>query len=189
MLSCQYKYLGITFSEHLEWDKALTDIYTKANRALALLNHRSRVCGGLHTNIYSLIFINKQLVESIILCNACIWGHHECKNILAIQTNALRFLLGVGKARPKAGLFGETGWVPLEMCIKFTILRFRKRLANLDNSRLIKKVYKWSKSLSGPNYNNWARKTTKLLESIHDFRGLLCGEEHWYELAKLELDS
>ena len=94
-LSCQYQYLGITFSEHQEWDKTLTEIYTKANRALALLNHRSRICGGLYTNIYSLLF--KQLIESIVLCNACIWGHHECKNILAIQTNALRFLLGVGK--------------------------------------------------------------------------------------------
>lgn len=186
-LSDQYKYLGITFSEHLEWGKTLTEICTKANRALALLNHRSRLCGGLHTNIYSLLF--KQLVESIILCNACIWGHHECKNILAIQINALRFLLGVGKACPKAGLFGETGWVPLEMCIKFSILRFRKRIANLDHSRLVRKVYEWSKSLSGPNYNNWARKTTKLLESIHDFGGLMCGEEIWHELAKLELDS
>ena len=131
----------------------------------------------------------KQLVESIIMCNACIWGHQECKNISAIQTNALWFLLGVGKTCPKAGLFGETGWVPLEMSIKFNILRFRKRIDNLDESRLTNKVYVWSKSLSGPNFNNWVRKTTKLLESIRDFGGLLCVDEIWYELAKLELNS
>jgi hypothetical protein len=122
-----YKYLGITLTEHLEWDIALDEICTKANRALVLLNHRVRACGGLPENIYSLLF--KQLVEPIIMCNACIWGHYENKNVLNIQLSALRFLLGVGKACPKAGLFGETGWVPFIMNIRFSILKFRRRLA------------------------------------------------------------
>ena len=42
--SNQYKYLGLTITEHLDWNTAFEEICTKANRALALLNHRSRIC-------------------------------------------------------------------------------------------------------------------------------------------------
>jgi hypothetical protein len=54
--------------------------------------------------------------------------------------HALRFLLGVGKTCPKAGLFGETGWVPFTMSIRFSILKFRKKLAGLENDHLTKIV-------------------------------------------------
>lgn len=69
----QYKYLGLILTEHLEWDAAFQEIVSKANRALALLNHRTRMCGGLHTNIYTMLF--NQLVQPIIMCNVGIWGH------------------------------------------------------------------------------------------------------------------
>ena len=107
--------------------------------------------------------------------------------MLNIQTSALRFLLGVGKTCPMAGLFGETGWVPFTMSIRFSILKFRKRLAGLENDHLTKIVYGWSKSLAGPNCKNWMWKTKTLLESIQDFGGLLSVDEIWNELAKLEL--
>ena len=132
--SSSYKYLGLTHTEHLEWD---IEICAKANRALALLNYRARACGRLPESIYSQLF--KQLVESIVMCNACIWGHRESKDLLNIQTSALRFLLGVGKTRPKAELFGETGLVPFTMSIKFNIFKFRKRIAGMDDNRITKK--------------------------------------------------
>ena len=54
----QYKYLGLILSEYLEWDLAFQEIVKKANRALALLNHQARMCGGLHTNTYTMLLIN-----------------------------------------------------------------------------------------------------------------------------------
>ena len=78
--SGQYKYLGLLLMEHLEWDKAIEEMHKKANRALALLNLRVRACGGLQFNTYSMLF--NQLVQSIIMCNACIWGHTESKLLL-----------------------------------------------------------------------------------------------------------
>ena len=51
----QYKYLGLVLSEHLEWGKAIEEIYRKA---LALLNHIARSCGGFHFNMYSMLLIN-----------------------------------------------------------------------------------------------------------------------------------
>ena len=35
----QYRYLGLLPTEHLEWNTALHEIFKKANRVLALLNH------------------------------------------------------------------------------------------------------------------------------------------------------
>ena len=92
----QYKYLGLTLTEHLDWGEAIEEIHTKANRALALLNHRARSCGGLHFNMYSMLF--NQLVHSIVMCNSCIWGHTNSKSLASIQQKALRFILRVGKA-------------------------------------------------------------------------------------------
>ena len=99
-----YKYLGLILTEYLEWDKAIKEIQRKANRALVLLNYRAVACGGLHFNTYSMSF--NQLVQSTIMCNACVWGHTDSKSLANIQINALRFILGVGKACPIAGLFG-----------------------------------------------------------------------------------
>ena len=61
----QYKYLGLILNEHLDWSASLEVVITKANRALALLNHRMRVTGGFHFKIYSLLF--NQLVQPIIM--------------------------------------------------------------------------------------------------------------------------
>ena len=69
----QYKYLGLLLNEHLDWSVCLEGIINKANRALALLNHRMRVTGGFHFRTYTLLF--NQLVQPIVMSTACIWGH------------------------------------------------------------------------------------------------------------------
>jgi len=50
------------------------------------------------------------------MSNACIWGHKEYKEVLRIQYNAMRFLLGVGKACPIVGLFGHLDIVLPVVC-------------------------------------------------------------------------
>ena len=121
------------------------------------------------------------------MCNACIWGHTNSKNLASIQLNALRFVMGVGKACPIAGLFGESGWVPHSMTVRFNIVRFRRRVMQMDEDRLTRKIYLWSHSLAGDNFKNWAWKTQKLLSNIKDFGGLLSTDELWEALAQLEM--
>ena len=136
---------------------------------------------------FSLQYIFNQLVHSIILCNACIWGHTESKALAGIQLNALRLALGVGKACPIAGLFGESGWVPYSMSVKFNIMRFRKRIMKMDRERLTKKIYIWSESLAAENCKNWAWKTNNLLKDVKDYGGLLSTDELWDALAQQEM--
>ena len=75
----QYKYLGLLFNEHLQWDKGVEAILCKTNRALAILNYKVKACGGLHFRSYSMLF--NQLVVPVIMSNACIWGHKEYKEV------------------------------------------------------------------------------------------------------------
>ena len=91
-------------------------------------------------------------------------GTHS-KSLASIQQKALRFILGVGKACPIAGLFG----VPYSMTLNFNILKFRKRIMKIDKGRIARKIFLWSEYLAGENYRNRAWKTKKLLESIGDF--------------------
>ena len=159
----QYKYLGLVLNEHLNWSNSLENIVCKANRALALLNHRMRATGGFHLKTYTLLF--NQLVQPIIMTNACIWGHKEYPKIANIQHRAMRFFLGVGKTCPIGGLFGEMGWIPLRGLIKFNILKFWHRIMSMRSTRLTRLILLWSKSLTG--IPNWANRTSELLSSLY----------------------
>ena len=91
--TAEYKYLGFILDEHLCMEPALSHFTKKAHRALALLNHRTTCIGGFHFDTYSLLF--NQLVSSIIMPYACIWGHKVTNKITSIQIQAMRFFLGV----------------------------------------------------------------------------------------------
>lgn len=101
----EYKYLGLPIDEHLTLEPALSHTLKKANRALALLNHRAKCIGGFHFDSYSFLF--NQLVSSIILPNACIWGHRRNTKLTSLQVQAMRFFLGVGRNCPTAGYLGN----------------------------------------------------------------------------------
>ena len=186
-----YKYLGLLLNEHLDWQGAITEVINKSNKALTVLNQKTRINGGLHFRTYTKLF--NQLIVPIITTNACIWGHKECTEILRIQYKAMRFILGVGKSCPIAALFGETGWVPLSHTIKFNILRFRSRIKRMEHNRFPYKMYVWSESLSGRGGRsrrlNWASKTRCILENIGDPAGGLTIDEVWGALAAQALQK
>ena len=107
-----------------------------------------------------------QLVQSIILTNACIWGHREFTQVNTIQLQAMRFFLGVGVTCPIAGLFGEMGWVPLRAYIRERIIKLWYRLCSMDRSRLTHKIFVWSVSLSERGYMNWPARTSSLISDL-----------------------
>ena len=158
----EYKYLGLYINEHLDWSETLEYVVNNAQKALTLFNHSTRCAGGFHFETYSLLFT--QLIQPIILTNACIWGHKEYGRVHSLQTQAMRFFLGVGNSCPNVGLFGELGWVPIRVFIRERILKFWKRLTNMDSRRLTHKIFLWSKS---QGLNNWVGRTKKLLEDLN----------------------
>ena len=75
--------------------------------------------GSFHFRTYTLYF--NQLVQPIVMSNACIWGHKDSVKVMGIQHRTLRYFSGVGKMCPVVGLFGETGRIPFKVLIKFNI--------------------------------------------------------------------
>jgi hypothetical protein len=70
--------------------------------------------------MYTLLL--KQLRSSTDYSDICIWGRKDSPGVLSTKYSALRFLLGVGKVCPIESLFGETGWTPFDVLIKFNTL-------------------------------------------------------------------
>ena len=122
------------------------------------------------------VYATSQLIWTYVL-NIHTYIYTDSKTLANIQTNALRFILKVEKACPIAGLFGESGWVPHSMSTRFNILRFRRRIMQMGEERMTKRIYLWSHSLAGENFKNWAWKTQNLLDTIKDFGGLLSTDE------------
>ena len=85
----------------------------------------------------------------------------------SLQTQAMRFFLGVGNSCPNVGLFGEMGWVPIRAYIRERILKFWERLINMESYRLTHKIFLWSKSLSEQGLNNWTTRTQKLIGTLN----------------------
>ena len=180
----EYKYLGCPIDEHLSLEPALSYTFKKANRALALLNHRSKCIGGFHFDTYSLLF--NQLVSSIVMPNAGIWGHHKHTKLDSIQLQAMRFFLGVGKHCPTAGLFGEMAWIPYGFQIKYQVIRLWHRILCMNNNRIPSLILRWS--LESPK-DNWVTKARNLVNDLkltqfdtHHFLS-----DAWEALAQSEL--
>ena len=180
----EYKYLGFILDEHLCMEPALSHLMKKAHRALALLNHRATCIGGFHFDTYSLLF--NQLVSSIIMPYACIWGHKITNKITSLQIQAMRFFLGVGKTCPTAGLFGEMAWVPYRMQVKLQIIKFWHRILSMSNCRIPSLILRWSQQLG---VTNWASRTMNMLVDlpITQFSREQFLEEVWDKLIETEL--
>jgi len=104
------------------------------------------VTGGFHFRTYTLLF--DQLVQPIVMSNACIWGHKNSIKVMGIQHKALWYFLGVGKVCPVVGLFGETGWIPFNALIKFNILKFWHRVVSMQADRLTHQIYIYLEQVS-----------------------------------------
>ena len=80
-------------------------------------------------------------------------GYNKFTKCDQIQYRAMRFFLGVHKYAPVAGLQGDMGWISLSINRCISIVRFWNRLLNMDNTRIIKRVFMWDYQL---NENNWS---------------------------------
>ncbi len=62
-------------------------------------------------------------------------------NIDSVKYRAIRLQLGVVNFTPNMSILGNMGWTDSSVRCKFSITRYWKRLVNLDNDRLTKKVF------------------------------------------------
>ena len=138
----KYKYLGLIFTEHLDYQYMAKSVADSANRALGVLIVKAKANGGMPFECFSKLY--DSLVQSIISYGAVVWGNKEFSCIAAVQNRAGRFYLGVPRSTPTAAVQGEIGWTTSSQRQWISLTRQWCRLCNMDNNRLNKKIFLWA---------------------------------------------
>ena len=161
----KYKYLGLWFTESLDYKYMAEQIAASAQRALGLLIAKSKCIGGFPFHCYSKLY--QSLVQSILDYGACVWGHRNYPAIAAVQHRAIRSFLGVHSKTVNSAILGEMGWTPQCVLQQVCIARQLCRLSKMDESRLNRQVYEWSLNKTCDNAANAHKTTFASIDMVH----------------------
>ncbi len=81
------------------------------------------------------------------------WGFKQFKQIEAIQHKTIRIFLGVHRYAPLPAIDVDMGWSSCGTIRKVAMFRYWNRLIDMDNSRLLKIIFKWDVDLGF--INSW----------------------------------
>ena len=160
-----YKYLGVWLDEHLDYQNCVNALSESARKALGLLIAKSKQFGNFPFEAFSSLY--DSLVIPRMDYGAGVWGYRTFPKLQTIQNKAIRHILGVGKNCPVDLLEGDSGWMPVWCRHQFEMLKLWFRLATMDDSRLTKKIFKWSLELANKGKPTWCFHANKLLTQIN----------------------
>ena len=128
-----FKYLGITFSENLNWNIHVGNVWASATKLVGSIIRFFYTKGGLLIDPVIKIFNGKVIPH--LLYGAKVWGCKDdiIKSIEAIQNLYIRWILALPKGSPMALMRAELGIPSLRACIHLVVLKLWKR-NNMTNS-------------------------------------------------------
>ena len=92
LTSCN-KYLGLTFSSSLKWNKALNTLVNQSCRSLGYIFKLDNMCGGLPPNMAFNLY--DKLVVPVLCYGSEIWGYEWHENIERAHNKFCKWILGV----------------------------------------------------------------------------------------------
>jgi hypothetical protein len=158
----KYKYLGVILDEFLNFDSNAEVLSAAASRALGAVINKFKCFKNAGYNTYYKLF-HTNVCPILDYCSG-VWGYKIFTSCDKIQNRAARWYLGVHSKTTLFALSGDMGWVDSKFRRHVNILRFWNRITNLDNNRLVKKVFLWDKSLCS---KNWSEDVKNILGSIN----------------------
>ena len=161
----EYKYLGLSLNENLNYQISNEKLASSAGKALGAATSKYLKAKGLHFKTYSKIY--DVTVLPILHYASPIWGQKSYQKSTDIHQRAMRTFLGVGKKSPIPALYGETGWHNLTYHKTKDSLNYWLKLFNMENQRITKKVFIWDykKALTGKNC--WNKDIKEALTEIN----------------------
>ena len=148
-----YKYLGVLFTEHLDYNLMTKMVAQSASRALGLLISKDKSCGGMPYDCFTKCY--NATVQATIDYSAAVWGTKSVSCVNAIQNRACRYFLGLGRYAPNAAVNGDMGWPAPEHKQWVCVTRRWCRLAQLDSSLLANKVFLYCVEQASVRCKNW----------------------------------
>ena len=105
-----YKYLGVIFEKHLDFNTCAETLGAAGGRALGCVISKFKSIKKLGFGTFSYLY-NAGVIPVTDYC-AGVWGHKLYQKTKAAQKRALRFYMGVHKFAPIPAIEGDVGWLP-----------------------------------------------------------------------------
>ena len=160
-----YKYLGVIFTEHLNYEKNATILSKAGGRALGSITAKYKAQGFMGYSTFTKLY--EACITPILDYSASIWGFSRYNCLEAIQNRAVHVYLGVHKFAPLLALEGDMGWMSCEHRQQLSILRLWNRILKLPDDRLTKKIFIGDYYLAQSGHRNWCWNVFKIVEKTN----------------------
>ncbi len=139
-----YKYLGVFMDEYLTYSKATEVLSSAAGRALGGMITKYRNLKEMNYKTYSKLY--DSLVCSVMDYSSAVWGVKNYDCMENVHKRAIRYFVGVHRLSPIPGYIGDMGWDSNRTRWKINIVRLWNRLMDIQEDRIVKKVFLYDKN-------------------------------------------
>ena len=189
-----YKYLGVYFDEHLNFDKHSEMLSKSGSRALGAVIAKYKNLNNMGHKTFTKCY--ESYVCPVLDYSSEIWGYINAVKIDSVQNKAMRVFLGVHRYAAIQMLEGDMGWFPSKTRRKVSMLRFWNHLIIMNEERLPKNLFNYEYDNNGV----WCQSVLKIFVELgmeHVYQNkMLCNlktceqvlhenyNEEWLKLAK-----
>jgi hypothetical protein len=133
------------------------------------------------------------MIVPVLNFGAELWGSAKCKEVEAVQLEVGKRLLGVSRKMASPVVRGELGWWSMRAQRDMKLLLYWARLVRLEDSRLVKQVYRCRREQVRYFINDWCSQVHNTLGSIglgHIWDTEEVGsEKDWKSLLKASIQA
>ena len=157
-----YKYLGCTINEFLDFSFTAEVQADSAGRALSKIITKMIKNQGFPYNVYSILY--KACVCSISEYRSEVFVFDQYDSSFKLHLRAARAYLGLPKNVTSFGLISEVDWMLPQAQMQIKMIRHFGRLLKTPNNRLMKRIYIWDKYLNeSEQISSWSGEIKSIL--------------------------
>jgi hypothetical protein len=160
----KYKYLGVFFNEHLDYDENANTLSESAGRALGAIVSKLKRNNFMAYSTYTKLY--ESCVVPVADYASEIWGFKNFNKANIIQNRAMRIFLGVHRFAPVAGLEGDMAWLSPQYRRWLNMLRYWNRLVCMDTDRLTRKIFDYAHTAFSNGCTNWCSDIFNILADL-----------------------
>ena len=159
----QYKYLGLTIDQFLNFEKMSNSLLAPSSRALSAIMCKMIKNKGFPHDIYKILY--NTCVTSIKDYAHEVIGFHEYSGATSLHNRTLRLYLGVGNSANLCGLRSEMARLEPRSRTQLKMPNFYMRVPKMDNTRLKKQIFLYDQNFCSENQDKtcWSTEVNKIL--------------------------
>ena len=157
-----YKYLGMTINEFLDYNYTTETLSDAAGRALSSIFCKTIKHGGLPYVTYTTLI--ESCINSIAHYSSEVWGFKSYDSCLKLHLRAARFFLGLPKNAPIPAILKDIDWLQPIYNTQIKMIRQLHRIIKMENSRLTKVIFLWDLKFSEkfPQLSTWSKEVKEI---------------------------